>query len=401
MDGKIFSNQLRRSEMKEMHSRRKAMRILIIAMSNLENDPRVFRQISGLSKNHDVTCMGYHHPGIEQVKFIQIESARRTIFEKFFLVALVFSHCYDAYLQGKLKNLYQLKQKVLPENFDVIIANDIDTLPFALEIKNNAKILFDAHEYSPREFEDLWLWKLLYQKYRFYQCRKYIPQCDKMITVCDGIADEYQKNFEITPDVITNATKFEDLMPLTVNPEKIRIIHHGGVNPSRKIEKMIEMMDFVDTRFTLDLMLVQPEGSSTYFSELKKMVENRTNVRFVDPVPMGEIVRRINHYDIGFYILEPNSFNHLHALPNKLFEFIQARLAIAIGPSPEMSKIVTEYDLGIISDDFAPESMAKRLNNLTADQIIYYKIQSHKAANALSSEANMEKLERMIRDQFS
>jgi hypothetical protein len=31
------------------------------------------------------------------------------------------------------------------------------------------------------------------------------------------------------------------------------------------------------------------------------------------------------------------------ALPNKFFEFIQARLAVAIWPSPEMSKITKTF----------------------------------------------------------
>ena len=55
---------------------------------------------------------------------------------------------------------------------------------------------------------------------------------------------------------------------------------------------------------------------------------------------MHEIVDTIAEYDIGLFILSPINFNYYHALPNKLFEFIQARLAIAVSPSPEMARIV-------------------------------------------------------------
>lgn len=374
------------------------MHILIIALSDLKNDPRVFRQISWFSRDHTVTCMGYREPGIEKVRFIQIEQPKRTIFEKISNLALIFCHRYDAFLQKKFRTLYCLEPALLLEQFDVIIANDIETLPFAISIKKSAKILFDAHEYYPKEYEDHWLWKFLYQDYRIYQCRRYLPVVDVMITVCEGIAEEYHKNFSVKPIVITNAADFKELIVSPLIPGKIRMIHHGGINSSRKIEKMIEMMDFVDTRFSLDLMLVPAGGSPGYFSYLKKMAASRTNIRIRNPVEMQEITSTINLYDIGIYILEPNNFNNCHTLPNKFFEFVQGRLAIAIGPSPEMEKIVKKYDIGIIADDFSPQSLAKKLNDLTSEQIAYFKMQSHKSARTLSSENNMIKLEQMVKN---
>jgi len=44
---------------------------------------------------------------------------------------------------------------------------------------------------------------------------------------------------------------------------------------------------------------------------------------------------------------------NLHALSDKLFEFIQACLADAIGPSPEMARIIHEDSCGIVADDRA------------------------------------------------
>ena len=55
---------------------------------------------------------------------------------------------------------------------------------------------------------------------------------------------------------------------------------------------------------------------------------------------MHELPRMANDYDVGLYLLPPTNFNQRYALPNKFFEFIQGRLAIAIGPSPEMAKLV-------------------------------------------------------------
>jgi hypothetical protein len=83
-------------------------------------------------------------------------------------------------------------------------------------------------------------------------------------------------------------------------------------------------------------------------------------------------------------------------LPNKFFEFIQARLAIAIGPSIEMKKIVDQYDCGIVSSDFEPRTLALELNKLTTDKLMYYKSQSHKAAEVLNAETTGKRVHELV-----
>ena len=112
---------------------------------------------------------------------------------------------------------------------------------------------------------------------------------------------------------------------------------------------------------------------------------------------MQRLPHTLNAYDIGFYILKPISFNTLHALPNKFFEFVQARLMVAIGPSPEMAAYVERYGLGVVAKDFTPESMAAALSDLTQERIMEYKMNAHKCAWELSSEPNNEKILALVR----
>jgi hypothetical protein len=127
-----------------------------------------------------------------------------------------------------------------------------------------------------------------------------------------------------------------------------------------------------------------------YLKKLYEMGIKNPRIKFVKPVPMPEIVKTINKYDIGLYCLDPSSFNDRMALPNKLFEFIQGRLAVAIWPSPEMAKIVRKYQCGVVSEDFTCESMAELLNQLSEDQIMKFKLKAHKAASELCAERNRE-----------
>jgi hypothetical protein len=62
-----------------------------------------------------------------------------------------------------------------------------------------------------------------------------------------------------------------------------------------------------------------------------------------------------------------------------------------------MARIVREHDLGIVCDSFSPQAMAERLNALDPEEIEHFKRQSDRAASALSSQANLDKLDRIVR----
>jgi glycosyltransferase involved in cell wall biosynthesis len=217
-----------------------------------------------------------------------------------------------------------------------------------------------------------------------------------MMTVCEGIGHQYTKDTGVKPVVLTNAPDYEKIEPniKTNGLKRIRLIHHGGASPSRKIENMIKMMRHLDDRFEFDILLVP--GSISYIEKLKKLACDNPRIHFLSPVPMQQLVKFSNKYDIGVYLLAPSNFNTQHALPNKFFEFIQARLALAIGPSPEMAKIVKEYDCGVVARDFDPKSLANCLLRLDNTKINHYKCQSHKIARKMSAEQNRETLLNLI-----
>jgi hypothetical protein len=160
---------------------------------------------------------------------------------------------------------------------------------------------------------------------------------------------------------------------------------------------MIEMMRHLDARFRLTLMLVPAPGQDDYLARLKQSARAEPRIDFREPVPMRDIARTANAYDIGVFLLPPVNFNYRQALPNKFFEFIQARLAIAIGPSPEMAKLVDAHDLGIVGDDFKPRTLAAQLNALITADIQRYKANVAEVARQFSAETTKAKLLELVR----
>ncbi|WP_104745876.1 hypothetical protein [Helicobacter pullorum] len=93
-----------------------------------------------------------------------------------------------------------------------------------------------------------------------------------------------------------------------IQENSIRIIHHGMASPDRYIHKMIEVMDYVDDRFTLDLMLVSTYYQD-YFKTLQQMTSNRKNTRIIPIVPFEEIIPFTSQYDIGMFLVPFSTFN--------------------------------------------------------------------------------------------
>lgn len=361
-------------------------KILVISFSWLDRDPRVRRQLALLKENYEVHALGFSSPAMENVSYIPVAYRGRTIREKLRDVVLLKLGRYETFYWSS-SYVVEACAALRGRTFDLIIANDLNTLPLALKFaRKKGSVVFDAHEYAPREMEDQFAWRFFLGAYAEAMCGKYLPQVPLMMTVCEGIANEYARNFGVKPAVVTNAPVYHDLAPSKVHDGTVRMVHHGVAMPSRHLELMIEIMRLVDKRFSLDFILMP--GAPGYLDKLKRMAKGLECVRFLPPVPMETLPQFINQYDLGLYLLPPNSFNNAHTLPNKFFEFIQARLGVVIGPSSEMAHLIKRYGFGVVADGFDPVSLAQTLNGLTADDIIHYKQRANVAAHDLCFEQN-------------
>lgn len=362
---------------------------LVLVFADLNYDARVTRQIRWLSQNFEVTAVCFSgRTDLPDVNFKEVSMTQLTFVRKVLLTLALGLKQFK--LANRIQHGYYQKLRDLGV-FDVVIANDVESLPLAFQLNKGKSVVFDAHEYAPRHFEDKKWWKILFAPWYHHLCAKYIPLVSGMTTVSNGLADEYEQNYGKRPIITTNATRYHELTP-SDSSEVVRLVHHGIINKSRKIEKMIDMMSILGPEYHLDLILMAPEYASQatqdYFEDLKSSTKKLDNVTFLPPLANEDIVPTINKYDIGLFLLEPVNFNYTYALPNKLFDFVQARLAVAIGPSVEMAKIVVEHDLGVVSQTFDSEDLASEIQKLSKEDIERFKQNSHKNAHRLSEEEN-------------
>lgn len=270
-----------------------------------------------------------------------------------------------------------------------IIVEDLFMLPLAFDIKKNAKVIFDAREYYPRQNEERFFWRIFEKPERVRLCAQYLDLCDYILTVSPGLQREYKKNFGVDAILYRSVPRYSTRTPRSTDSNHIKIVHHGIANPNRKLDKMIEVVIKLDSRFYFDMYLT---GSQAEITSLRAQAADCKRVRILNPVPYQQINETLSSYDIGLFYNEPSTFNLLHCLPNKIFEFIQARLAIAVGPSPDMAMLVRQYNLGLVASEFTVESMADSINKLSLDEINLYKTNAHKAAELLCHENETKKI---------
>lgn len=369
------------------------MRALILCLADPSRNPRPFRAIRmclELGFNVEAVSFANEKP-LHITRVYELEQPGKNPFQKIArkLTRFLRPFCLIDKLQYGFP---EIEKKLVGAKFDLLIVEDIYLLPLAFKCKKQAKIIFDAREYYPAQRSGSFIFSVFDKPYIHYLCKKFLKRCDIVLTVSTGIAEEYKKIYNTDCQLLLSAPDFQDRIPTNVS-FPIRMVHHGLANENRRLENMIDVFKNLDERFELDFYLT---GNSSYISYLQKKAAFCPRIHFLPPVQFQEIPNMLARYDIGLYLLEPTGFNTEHALPNKFFEFIQARLAIAIGPSPDMAQLVRQYNLGIIGNSFEPCDMAKALNALTPADINRFKTNSDHAARELCWEKEKIKYTSLI-----
>ncbi len=276
---------------------------------------------------------------------------------------------------------------------DAFLANDWNSLPIAARAakETNARLVFDAHEYAPLEYETL-DWKLRHSPMITHFLHALAPCIDGSVTVGPGIQKKYKEVFGLDPIVVRNAPERVRVPFHATDPGKVRLIHHGGAVRLRKLEDFIEIVCRLDNRYQLHYMLIGQD--TAYIRELQDLGEKKApgRVFFHDPVKPWEVVKEISQYDMSICFKKPLCFNEKYSLPNKFFDSIAAGLAVLAGPSPEMGAIIRQYGLGLVAPSFDLADVAGSLNTLKAHEIMSMRKASQRASLDINAQTELKKL---------
>jgi glycosyltransferase involved in cell wall biosynthesis len=359
-------------------------RVLLLTFTDIGRDPRVRRHVEALRGEYEVITCARGTPPAGVAQHLQLsDDADHMPLSAIGVAALLTGRNRAAY--ARIPAVREARAALSGVEFDVLITNDAVALPVGLEVAHGRPVVADLHEYAPLEMEEDWRWRLLFQRFASWICRDYLARAAAVTTVSHGLADRYRSEYGVDATVVTNAGPASTRDDPRRTGRPIRVVHSGNANPNRGIDVMIEAASDLGG-LVLDLYLVPAPRTGSYLARLKAMAAETSNVRVLDPVPMDDVVTTMEPYDVGLYALQPTSFNNLHALPNKFFDFVQAGLAVVIGPSPDMAALVHEHDLGVVAPAFDRDCVRTTLEALDPDRVTAWRAGARAARGVLSAQ---------------
>ncbi|MFK3679842.1 glycosyltransferase [Microbacterium sp. NPDC090218] len=365
------------------------LNILVLTYTPIAREPRALKQIRYLRQHHRITTAGFGPAPFDDLPHIELEDAppyRWGVIGRFIYLALLGLRIYPLLTKFSRRDAIA-RERLGSGDWDVIIAHDPQTMSMAMTLPARRGVVADLHEYSPRQNEHSAAWRFLIAPYMRWLCRTKVTKAAAVVTVGQGIADEYRREFGIDSTVVINATPFQELEPVPVSTP-LRLVHSGVPAVQRRLEVMIDAVLQTSADVTLDFYLV--DDDSPYMESLRERAAGSDRIRFNRAVPYAELVKTLNGYDVGLSIFAPTTFNLAWCLPNKFFDFIQARLGVIVGPSPEMERFVEEYGVGTVLPDFEAVSLARALEKIDVEDVARWKAASAAHAKELSSEKQSE-----------
>ncbi|GAA2040799.1 glycosyltransferase family 4 protein [Agromyces tropicus] len=369
-------------------------RILSISFSHFPSDARVLRQLRVLQEFGDVTTVGYGDGPDGVAEHLAVDPALPSLAQTPGGVLSLALRRFRA-VELSAPAVAAARRAIGDRGFDLVVANEARALPLAHAVAHGAPVWGDLHEWAPEERTHVLSWRLLVAPYMRWVCAEYLPRTAGITTVNGSIAGLYRDAFGVDVEVVRNAIPLQDLHPGATPRDRIRLVHSGAAVPGRSIEVLIEAALQLDERFSLDLYLVQGRDGGAYWRQLRELARGSDRIVFHDAVRPSELPATLNAYDVGVFVLPPRTANHRYMLPNKFFDFVQARLAIVFSTAVETDSLIERFGLGRISPGYTAEDLAAVLRPLDREAIDRYKAATDAAAPGLSS-AEDERVEREL-----
>lgn len=329
------------------------MKIIAFAVTNdISTDSRVQRISDTLYKQ------GYQIMIIGRKRKNSLKIEGNHIYKRF---NLIFNTSALFYAEYNIRLFFYLLYKKI----DIIVSNDLDTLLacFLASKLKNKELLYDSHEYFT-EVPELMNRKLAKKAWSIIE-KMILPRVKYSYTVCQSIADIYNKKYGIDMQVIRNIASYKNPINEKQNKNDKIIIYQGSVNIGRGLELAI---DTVSEMQNIQLWIV---GNGDKVNELKKKIQKQkagNKIRFIKRVPYNKLHKITCLADIGISLEENMGDNYKYALPNKIFDYIQARIPILVSNLPEMKKIIMDNKIGLVLPQHNKEILKLYLRKIIDDK---------------------------------
>lgn len=325
--------------------------IVMTVTNNLEADQRVHRVASYFHENgwnvlvvgsQNKPCHDYNQP--YRTKRLPVFFKKGPLF----------------YAEVNLRLFFFL----LRQHTNRIWSNDTDTILAGFLASKMKRVSFtvDLHELFPEVPE--------------VACRRFVKMCwtkledwilphvKECYTVCQSIADYYHKRYGIEVKVLRNVPFRREFAGKTGKLDfggKRVILYQGAVNEGRGVEWIMDAMPYVENAVFVVI------GKGDLYEELKEKSERdglTEQVKFLGHIPFAELPAYTNDADLGVCLLKEKGLSYYYALPNRVFDFMQAHVPLLATDFPEISRVLNIEHTGRVIREYEPQYLASVINEM-------------------------------------
>lgn len=276
---------------------------------------------------------------------------------------------------------------------DIFCAIDLDTiLPclFASKIRKTKRV-YDAHELFT-ELKEVSTNPFSHRLWTSIE-NFAVPRYKHGYTVCQSIANELGKKHGVAYLVIRNLARYN---PAPNDAERgEHLIYAGAVNEGRSFETLIPAMK--DIPYPLYIY-----GDGNFMPQLKYLIREHKvedKVLLKGMTAPEELAEAMKKAKIGVGLIEATGMNQYLALPNKLFDYIQAETPQLTMDYPEIKAVNKEYEVALLISNLNPKAISNALNLLMEDVVLYQTLKSN--CKTAKEELNWEKEEQKLIDFYN
>ncbi|MDV4342977.1 glycosyltransferase family 4 protein [Methanoculleus sp. YWC-01] len=329
------------------------MRICMLTTTHLPHDGRIFeKEAKSLAKEHDVTIIAFSENGsIQEDGGVQIVAVRKP----------------SSNLLHSL-TLWRAFRVCLNHKCDVIHCHEPDALLIGVLTKflKGRRVVYDIHEHWPSEIpfdlglpnatvltrilEPLLSWgEVLLARF-----------ADAKIAVSESVAERFGRNGTL-PVIVSNYSIAGSVPPAPQAGRSRNVIYMAGnMQLFHGIRECIQAMSKVAATFP-DVSLTLVGNIREDIGAIAVKTDPRPVITMTGYLPYREMYETLREGSIGLLVFQPDYYNAYIGLPNKLFDYMLCGLPVVASDFPEICKVVSETECGVLVDPTSPDAIAEAI----------------------------------------
>jgi len=315
--------------------------VWIVTISDLRYEANLFRKAQTLAKKgFDVRILAAYHEELDLSIWQGVSVTR---------LKLPVKPTFWRFLVFVVKSFF----KLVPQKADLFIAYDyLPLLPLRMKyvlspivyVYDSVELLFGLNSLVGRPWRHrFWHW---YERLGLQKCRG-------AFTVCRSDARALQKLYPSLKvyGYVRNIPEYRPLTPSNFLRRSYGIpadhkiaIYQGMLFEGRGLREILAACRQVDK---VTLVFV---GDGPLLNELKRLAREygmESRVIFTGLLLFQDLQKYTAGADFGFTVISGKGLSYYHALPNKLFEYIQAEIPVIGSNYPEIAAIIESEKIGL------------------------------------------------------